>query len=110
MIRRSPGLRERLHLAREDGVEPKVVAGRRDQRRVGRQRDGRIGAAVSHVANDVLRRHVLRVGGAPAVAAEEQRAPRRDRLLHQAERPFQVRPELLADLQRAARRAAAVPR
>src|SRR5678815_4191580 len=55
------GSGECLDLSREDGVESEVIAGRGDQRRVGRQGDRGICGAVAYVANYVLRGEVLRV-------------------------------------------------
>ena len=51
----------------------------------------------AHVAHDVFGRHVLRVGRAAAVAAEEQRAAAVHRLPHHAERSVEIRPERFGD-------------
>lgn len=67
-------LPERLDLAREDLFECIVVRRRRNQRCVGRERDGRDRAPLALVPHHVLRREVLRIGRTATVAAEEQRA------------------------------------
>ena len=54
-------------------LEPQIVGGGGEQRRVGGARDGRQRAAIGGIPDHVLGRDVLRVGGAPAVAGEEDR-------------------------------------
>ena len=82
---------------REHLIETDVVAGGGEQRGIRRERDRRIGTAVPHVANDVLRRHVLRIRRAAAIPAEEQRAPALHRLLHHAVRELEVGTHLRRD-------------
>src|SRR4029079_18633978 len=83
-------LRQRLDLSREDGLEAEVVAGRRQQRGVRGERDRRIRTSVPHVPHDILGREMLRVGGAPAIAAEEERPAAPHRVLDQAERDIEL--------------------
>src|SRR5207248_225322 len=67
---------ERLDLAREDLLVAEVVAARREQRGVRRERDRRQRAPRGRLAeaDDQLRRDVLRVRRAAAVAADEDLA------------------------------------
>ncbi len=68
------GPAERLDLAREDLLEGEVVGDGREGRGVGRQGDGRQRPSVPAEAAHQLGREVLRVGGAAAVAEDDQLA------------------------------------
>src|SRR5438093_1759582 len=61
---------ERFDLPGEHPLVALVVADRRDHAGVGRQRHGRECCAIDLKATDQLRRHVLGVGGAAAVAEQ----------------------------------------
>src|SRR4030042_678342 len=69
---------ERLDLAAEDLLERAVVGDGRQRRRVGGQGDGGNGLAFYHEPVDELRREMLGLGRAPAVAAGQDLVP----LLH----------------------------
>ena len=69
------GAAEGLDLAGEDAEEPEIIGGGGQRRGVGGQRDRRQSAAVALEADGELRRDVLAVGGAAAIAAEEKLAP-----------------------------------
>jgi hypothetical protein len=81
------GTSQRFDLAREHLVEPHVVGRGGEQRRVSGERHGPQRGPLGFVADDVLGRDMLGVGGAATVAGKEQRAatpqgcfiPRRDR-------------------------------
>ena len=83
-IATSPGFAQRLELAREHAIEPVVIANRRQDARVGRQRDRRPRPAFLLVAADQFRREVLRIRRAAAIPEHQNRAAlfqrRRDRL------------------------------
>jgi hypothetical protein len=76
-----PGPRKRVDLAREHLVEPHVVGGRGEQRRIGRQRDRPQGRALRLIAHDILRREMLGVRGAAPIPRKEQRPARPQHLL-----------------------------
>ncbi len=70
----SPGLAERLDLPREHPIERVVVGDAGQHAGVGRQRDGGQRGALALKAAHQLGGHVLRVGGAAAIAEDEQLA------------------------------------
>ena len=65
---------DRLDLPREKLLEAEIVADRGERRRVGGQRDRGDRRAVLDVADGQLGREVLRIGGAAAIAEEQDLA------------------------------------
>ena len=63
---------DRLYLSRKDLLEPEIISRRGQDGGVGGERYGRQGAASFDVAHHVLRRQVLCIGRAAAVATEVQ--------------------------------------
>jgi hypothetical protein len=70
---------QRLELTREEPLESQIVADRRQRRGVGGERDGRDGLAVLDVANRKLGGEMLGIGGAAAIAEEQDLAAVADR-------------------------------
>src|SRR6185437_5116344 len=63
---------ERLDLPRKDQRKAEIVAGGGQRRAVRRQRDRRDGRPVARVSHRQFGREMLRVGGAAAIAEEQQ--------------------------------------
>ena len=93
-ISTSPVAAERLDLALEHALGAEVVRDGGEERRVGRERDRRDRRAgvVDRERADELRREVLRVGRAAAVAADQELAPASQRGRRGAWRPTRRRP------------------
>src|SRR4051812_24477016 len=91
---------QRLDLSRENMLEAEVVPGGGEERCVRREGNGRIRAPSAHVADDVFRRHVLRVGGAATVPTEEEGSTRAHGILDESERDVELRTECLRHARR----------
>ena len=81
---------QRLDLAREDVFESQIVSRRGESRAVGRQRDGRNGFTVLAVAYGKFGREMLCVGGASAIAEEQDLSALPDRAHPNAQHGFEI--------------------
>src|SRR5439155_7132250 len=81
------GHTKRRNLAREDFVETVIVPRRGEKSTVARETDRRIGGTIFGETDDQLRREMSSVGGAAAVAANEQFASLRYAIGNKIRRP-----------------------